>query len=43
MGGPGLGGPGMGGPTTQTQAPKKLKAYNVWDTIERVLNADIGN
>ena len=36
MGGmPGAAPPGGGG-----QAPEKLKAYNVWDVLERVLSGD---
>lgn len=42
-GGMGMGGPPMGGmpgaPTAGT-APQKLKAYNVWDVLERVLSGD---
>jgi hypothetical protein len=37
MGAPPMG--GMGGPTGGT-APQKLKAYNVWDVLERVLSDD---
>jgi hypothetical protein len=41
MGGAGLGGPpmggGMGGPPGASSPSTKLKAYNVWDVLERVL------
>lgn len=44
MGGMGMGGMGMGGmmpPSGAPQAaPNKLKAYNVWDVLERVLGDD---
>lgn len=40
----GLGGPtGMGGPTagaTSAAQSNKLKAYNVWDALEKVLDKD---
>lgn len=42
MGGPPMGGPmgGMPGAPTGGTAPEKLKAYNVWDVLERVLSGD---
>ena len=39
MPGGGMGMPGAGAPTGGT-APEKLKAYNVWDVLERVLSDD---
>ena len=38
---PPMGGP-MGGPTGGAggQIPQKLKAYNVWDALEKVLSGD---
>jgi hypothetical protein len=40
MGGMGMGGPPMGGAPAGGSAPIKLKAYNVWDVIERVLDEE---
>ena len=37
MGGPPMGGPMGGSPQGGQTAPNKLKAYNVWDVLERVL------
>ena len=39
MGAPPMGG-GMPGAPTGGTAPQKLKAYNVWDVLERVLSGD---
>lgn len=39
MGMPPMGG-GMPGASSPGQAPQKLKAYNVWDVLERVLSGD---
>ena len=39
MGVPPMGG-GMPGAPTGGTAPQKLKAYNVWDVLERVLSGD---
>ena len=36
LGGGGMGG-GMGGPPGASSPSTKLKAYNVWDVLERVL------
>lgn len=33
----GMGAPPMGAPAGGTAAPNKLKAYNVWDVLEKVL------
>lgn len=39
MGAPPMGG-GMPGAPAGGTAPQKLKAYNVWDVLERVLSGD---
>lgn len=40
MGGPPMGGPPMGAAPGATGPTNKLKAYNVWDVLERILGTE---